>query len=61
LKIFQCTLLESSLPLASEHLAAALDRRHYEDFEAQVREVERQRQEIERLHAELNEKKQLDS
>jgi hypothetical protein len=38
-------------------LAAALDRQHHEDFEAQVRETERQRQEIERLHAELDAKK----
>jgi hypothetical protein len=42
-----------SMPLTTEDLAAALDRQHHEDFEAQMREVERQRQEIERLHAEL--------
>ncbi|MDR1341045.1 MAG: hypothetical protein LBK58_13475 [Prevotellaceae bacterium] len=41
----------------TEDLAAALDRQHYEEFEAQMREIERQRQEIERLHAELNAKK----
>jgi hypothetical protein len=43
-----------SMPLTTEDLAAALDRQHHENFEAQLREVERQRQEIERLHAELN-------
>jgi hypothetical protein len=45
-----------SMPLTTEDLAAALDRQHHEEFEAQVRETERQRQEIERLHAELNAK-----
>jgi hypothetical protein len=40
-----------------EGVLATIDRQHHEDFEAQVREVERQRQEIERLHAELNAKK----
>ncbi|MDR0667896.1 MAG: hypothetical protein LBF90_04685 [Prevotellaceae bacterium] len=45
-----------SMPLTTEDLAA-LDRQHHEDFEAQLWEVERQRQEIERLHAELNAKK----
>ena len=43
-----------SMPLTTEDLVAAIDRQHHEEFEAQVREVERQRQEIERLHAELN-------
>jgi hypothetical protein len=47
-----------SMPLTTEDIAAALDRQHHEDFEAQVREVERQRQEIERLHAEADAKKQ---
>jgi hypothetical protein len=46
-----------SMPLTTEDLVAALDRQHHEDFEAQVRETERQRQEIERLHAELDAKK----
>ena len=46
-----------SMPLTTEDLAAALDRQHHEDFEAQLRKVERQRQEIERLHAELDAKK----
>jgi hypothetical protein len=46
-----------SMPLTTEDLAAALDRQHHEDFEEQVREVERQRQEIERLQAELAGKK----
>jgi hypothetical protein len=40
-----------SMPLNTKDLAAALDRQHHEDFEEQMREVERQRQEIERLHA----------
>jgi hypothetical protein len=38
-----------SMPLTTEDLAAALDRQHHEDFEAQIREVERHRQEVERL------------
>jgi hypothetical protein len=46
-----------SMPLTTEDLAAALDRQHHEEFEAQIREVERQRQEIERLQEELNVKK----
>ena len=45
-----------SMPLTTEDLAAALDRQHHEDFEAQLQEVERHRQEIERLQAELNAK-----
>ena len=44
------------LPAALRKRRAALDRQHHEDFEAQVRETERQRQEIERLHAELDAK-----
>jgi hypothetical protein len=47
------------MPLTTEDLAAALNRQHYEEFEAQLREVECQRQEIERLHTELNAKKQV--
>ena len=34
-----------SMPLTTEDLAAALDRQHHEDYEAQLREVERHRQE----------------
>jgi hypothetical protein len=45
-----------SMPLTTEDLAAALDRQHHEDFEAQVRETERHRQEVERLQAELRAK-----
>jgi hypothetical protein len=45
------------MPLTTEDLAATLDRQHHEEFEAQLREVERQRQEIERLHTELGAKK----
>jgi hypothetical protein len=45
-----------SMPLTTQDLAAALDRQHHEEFEAQLQEVERQRLEIERLHAELNAK-----
>jgi hypothetical protein len=47
-----------SMPLTTEDLAAALDRQHYEDFEAQVRETERQRQKIERMRAKPDAKKQ---
>jgi hypothetical protein len=46
-----------SMPLTTEDLAAALDRQHHEEFEAQMCEVERQRQEIERLQAEADAKK----
>ena len=35
-----------SMPLTTEDLAAALDRQHHEDYEAQIRAVERHRQEI---------------
>jgi hypothetical protein len=45
-----------SMPLTTEDLAAALDRQHHEDFEAQVQEVERQRQEIARMQAALDAK-----
>jgi hypothetical protein len=48
-----------SMPLTTEDLAVALDRQHHEEFEAQLREVERQRQEIERLNAELNVQKKV--
>ena len=47
-----------SMPLTTEDLAATLDRQHHEDFEAHLREAELHRQEIERLHAELDAKKQ---
>jgi hypothetical protein len=40
-----------------DYLAAALGRQHHEEFEAQLQEGERQRQEIERLRAALNAKK----
>ncbi|MDR1223091.1 MAG: hypothetical protein LBL07_09495 [Tannerella sp.] len=46
-----------SMPLTTEDLAAALDRQHHEEFEAQMREVERQRQEITRMQAEVDAKK----
>jgi hypothetical protein len=45
-----------SMPLTTEDLAAALDRQHHEEFEAQVRETERQRQELERMQAALDAK-----
>jgi hypothetical protein len=43
-----------SMPLTTEDLAAALDRQHHEEFESQVKEIERQRLEIERLQKEIN-------
>jgi hypothetical protein len=46
-----------SLPLTTADLAAELDRRQHEVIESQMREIERQRQIIERMQAELNEKK----
>jgi hypothetical protein len=45
-----------TMPLTTEDLAAELDRQHHEEFEAKLREVERQRLEIERLHEELKAK-----
>jgi hypothetical protein len=45
-----------SMPLTTEDLAAELDRQHHEEFEAHVKEVELQRQEIERLQAQLKAK-----
>jgi hypothetical protein len=45
-----------SMPLTTEDLVAALDRQHHEDFEAQMRETELHRREIERLEAELKSK-----
>ncbi|MDR1454307.1 MAG: hypothetical protein LBJ01_01530 [Tannerella sp.] len=45
-----------SMPLTTGDLIAELDRQHHEDYENQIREVERQRQEIERLQAELKTK-----
>jgi hypothetical protein len=38
-----------SMPLTTEDLVAALDRQHHEDFEEMMREVERHRQETEKL------------
>jgi hypothetical protein len=46
-----------SMPLTTADLAAALDRQHQEEENEQLNEIERQRQEIERLQAELNQKK----
>jgi hypothetical protein len=43
-----------SMPLTTEDLAAALDRQHHEEFESQVKEIERQRLDIERLQKEMN-------
>jgi hypothetical protein len=40
-----------SMPLTTEDLAAALDRRHHEEFEAYLREVEQHRREVEQLTA----------
>ncbi|MDR1524873.1 MAG: hypothetical protein LBS79_06420 [Tannerella sp.] len=40
-----------SMPFTTEDLAAALDRQHHEEFEAQLREVERHRQAVEQLQA----------
>jgi hypothetical protein len=40
-----------SMPLATEDLAAALDHQHHADFEAQLQEVERHRQEVEELRS----------
>jgi hypothetical protein len=44
------------MPLTTEDLAATLDRQHHEEYEAQLREVERLRQESDQLHAQLEEK-----
>jgi hypothetical protein len=45
-----------SMPLTTEDLAATLDRQHHEEYEAQLREVERLRQESDQLHAQLDDK-----
>ena len=46
-----------SMPLNTEDLAGILDRQHHEEFEAQLREIERLRQENEQLHAQQEQKK----
>jgi hypothetical protein len=46
-----------SMPLTTADLVSALDHQHHAEFEEQLREVERQRQEIERLTAGLNNQK----
>jgi hypothetical protein len=38
-----------SMPLTTQDLASVLDQQHHEDFEEQVREVERHRQEVEKI------------
>jgi hypothetical protein len=45
-----------SMPLTTEDLIKALDQQHHDEFEEKIREVERQRQEIERLQKELKTK-----
>ncbi|MDR1562183.1 MAG: hypothetical protein LBS54_03715 [Dysgonamonadaceae bacterium] len=45
-----------SMPLTTEDLVRAIDRQHHEEFEEHILEVERQRQEIERLQKELRTK-----
>jgi hypothetical protein len=42
------------MPYNTENLAAIHDEQHHDEFEAQIREVERRRLELERLEAELN-------
>jgi hypothetical protein len=42
-----------SMPLTTEDLAAAIEFHEHETFKEQLREVERHRQEVERLHAEI--------
>jgi hypothetical protein len=39
------------MPLTTEDLAAALDRQHHEEFEAQLREIKRHRLETEQLRS----------
>jgi hypothetical protein len=46
-----------SMPLNTADLLAILDRQHHEEFEEHVRETELHRQEIERLHAEIEAQK----
>ncbi|MDR1456320.1 MAG: hypothetical protein LBJ01_11755 [Tannerella sp.] len=46
-----------SMPRTTEDLAATLDRQHHEDFDAQMQEIERHRQEIERIQTEMKAKK----
>lgn len=49
------------IPLDDEDFAAAADRQYHEDFEAQLRETELQRQEIDRLNFELGNRNQFRS
>jgi hypothetical protein len=42
-----------SMPLTTEDLAAALDKQHHEEFEEQLKVIEHQRLEIERLQNQL--------
>jgi hypothetical protein len=42
-----------SMPKTTGDLARVIDQQHYEEYEESLREVERHRQEIEKLHAEL--------
>jgi hypothetical protein len=46
------------MPLTTTDLASTLDHQHHEEFEAYIREIERHRQEIERLEAALAASKQ---
>jgi hypothetical protein len=46
-----------SMPLTTEDLIHTIDRQNHEDFEAQLKEVERHRREIERIEAEMKAKK----
>jgi hypothetical protein len=41
------------MPLTTEDLASSLDRQHHEEYGDHIREVERQRQEIEQLRSAL--------
>jgi hypothetical protein len=45
-----------SMPYTTEDLAALVDKQHHEEYEAQLREIERHRQEVERLMNELKSK-----
>jgi hypothetical protein len=47
-----------SMPYTTEDLASLVDKQHHEEYEAQLREIERHRQEVERLMNELKSKEQ---
>jgi hypothetical protein len=46
-----------SMPYNTEDLADTLDQQHHQEFEDNIREIERRRQELEQMEKDLNERK----